>query len=87
MKYVILITGASSGFGALTARCLAEAGHTVYLTMRETMGRNAEQVETAKKFAVEKKVDLRTKELDVGWSSRLIVQFNKSLRRLDSLML
>jgi NAD(P)-dependent dehydrogenase (short-subunit alcohol dehydrogenase family) len=66
MKYVIVITGASSGFGALMARRLAEAGHTVSATMRETMGRNVKQVEVAKKFAVEKNVDLRTKELDVS---------------------
>ena len=44
MKSVILITGASSGFGALTARALADAGHTVYASMRETLGRNAAQV-------------------------------------------
>ena len=30
MKQVIVITGASSGFGALTARALALAGHCVY---------------------------------------------------------
>jgi NAD(P)-dependent dehydrogenase (short-subunit alcohol dehydrogenase family) len=66
MKYVIIITGASSGFGALTARRLAEAGHTVYATMRETNGRNAKQVEAAGRFASERDVDLRTAELDVS---------------------
>jgi len=65
MKQVIVITGASSGFGALTARALAEAGHTVYASMRETKGRNAPQVEEASRFAREKNVDLRTIELDV----------------------
>jgi len=33
-RKVILITGASSGFGNLTARALARAGHTVYAGMR-----------------------------------------------------
>ena len=68
MKQVIVITGASSGFGELTAHELAKAGHVVYASMRETKGRNAPQVETAKKFAVENKVDLRTIELDVGYA-------------------
>jgi len=66
MKQVIVITGASSGFGELTAHELAKAGHVVYASMRETNGRNAPQVEAAKKFAAENKVDLRTIELDVA---------------------
>ena len=65
MKSVIVITGASSGFGALAARALAKAGHIVYASMRDTAGRNAGQVDEAKRFSSENNVDLRTIELDV----------------------
>jgi NAD(P)-dependent dehydrogenase (short-subunit alcohol dehydrogenase family) len=66
MKNVIVITGASSGFGALTARALAKAGHTVYASMRETKTRNAAQVKEVEKYAAENSVDLRPIELDVS---------------------
>ena len=64
-KQVILVTGASSGFGALTARALARAGHTVYASMRDIEGRNAPQAAAARAFAAEHGADLRTVELDV----------------------
>jgi NAD(P)-dependent dehydrogenase (short-subunit alcohol dehydrogenase family) len=63
---VALVTGASSGFGALTARALACAGHTVYASMRETTGRNAPQVKEVERYAAEHGVDLRAIELDVS---------------------
>jgi NAD(P)-dependent dehydrogenase (short-subunit alcohol dehydrogenase family) len=66
MKQVIVITGASSGFGRLTANALARAGHTVYASMRETAGRNAVVVADVEKFARDNKVNLRALELDVG---------------------
>lgn len=66
MSYVIVITGASSGFGELMSHALAKAGHTVYASMRDTAGHNKPQVEAAAKFAKENKVDLRTIELDVS---------------------
>ena len=69
MKQVIVITGASSGFGALAARRLADAGHTVYAGMRATAGRNIAQVEAAKQYAADHGVDLRAIEMDVASES------------------
>jgi NAD(P)-dependent dehydrogenase (short-subunit alcohol dehydrogenase family) len=64
-KHVILVTGASSGFGLMTARALAQAGHIVYASMRETQGRNAPQVAAVAEWAAGQQADLRTVELDV----------------------
>jgi NAD(P)-dependent dehydrogenase (short-subunit alcohol dehydrogenase family) len=65
MKSIILVTGASSGFGRLTSEALAKAGHVVYASMREPKGKNATQVERVAAFSKEHSVDMRTVELDV----------------------
>jgi NAD(P)-dependent dehydrogenase (short-subunit alcohol dehydrogenase family) len=62
MAQVIAITGASSGFGALAARALADAGHTGYATMKQTI---ESDVEAVLKYAADNKVDLRALELNV----------------------
>ncbi|GAA0942588.1 SDR family oxidoreductase [Kribbella koreensis] len=66
MSKVILISGASSGFGALTAHALADAGHIVYAGMRGLAGHNASAAAEAKQYSEEHRVDLRAVELDVS---------------------
>ena len=65
MDKVILITGASSGFGRLTAEALARAGHIVYASMRGTTGRNAAAVQQMAAFADLHGAALQAVELDV----------------------
>lgn len=61
-KKIVLITGASSGFGRLTAESLARAGHTVYASIRDVAGKNAQN---AADMAAMPDIDIRPIELDV----------------------
>jgi len=83
---IIVITGASSGFGALTARALADAGHTVYAGMRAIATRNAKAAQEAAAYAAERQVALRSIELDVGSQDSVdaaVAQIIGTHQRLD----
>ena len=60
MSKIVLITGASSGFGRDTAETLNAAGHTVYASMRDVTGRNAASAQTLRAKGI------RIVELDVA---------------------
>lgn len=64
-RKVILVTGASSGFGALTVRALADANHVVYAGMRDVSGRNSAAAAAAGAHAEQHGVALRVVEMDV----------------------
>ena len=86
MKNVIVITGASSGFGLMSAQALAHAGHTVYAGMRETTGRNAARVADMQRYAKENGLDLRAIEMDVASQPSVdaaIAQIIAEHQRLD----
>jgi len=62
----ILITGTSSGFGRDTGLAAAERGHTVFATMRDVTGKNAEVAGALRTEATENGWDLHVVEMDVA---------------------
>jgi NAD(P)-dependent dehydrogenase (short-subunit alcohol dehydrogenase family) len=88
-RKIILITGASSGFGRLTAEALARAGHRVYASMRDIKGRNAGHVAAMAKFSEDNGVDLRSVGLDVQSQDsvdKAVAQLIGESGRIDVLM-
>src|ERR1700730_14988378 len=63
---IVLVAGASSGFGAMTVRALADAKHVVYAGMRDRGYRNASAAVAARRYAGEHGVTLRPVEMDVS---------------------
>jgi NAD(P)-dependent dehydrogenase (short-subunit alcohol dehydrogenase family) len=65
MQQVVLITGAGTGIGKLSAQSLALAGHVVYASMRDIDGRDKDSADELRKWAIERNVILHPLELDV----------------------
>ncbi|WP_340265609.1 SDR family oxidoreductase [Sphingobium mellinum] len=65
-KKVIVVTGASSGFGKLTVLELARRGHTVIATMRDVEGRNSQVRSELIEAAKAEGATLQVLEMDVS---------------------
>jgi len=61
----ILITGCSTGFGFDAAKYLAEKGHYVYASMRNTTTKNAIVATELRNFAESRKVNIEVVDIDV----------------------
>jgi NAD(P)-dependent dehydrogenase (short-subunit alcohol dehydrogenase family) len=83
MSNIILITGASTGFGRDTAETLARAGHTVFASMRDPHGKNRKHAEELRKQGIE------VVELDVSSDAsvdRGVQEVLKRVKRIDVLV-
>ncbi len=81
MTKIILITGASSGFGRDTAETLAAAGHKVFAGVRDIAGRNRAVVDALRANGIEA-VELDVKN-DASVSAAIAALLTKSGGKLD----
>ena len=65
MGNVVLITGASTGFGREASERFARRGHRVFATMRESSGRNSAHRRALEQLAATEKLSLEVLDLDV----------------------
>jgi NAD(P)-dependent dehydrogenase (short-subunit alcohol dehydrogenase family) len=84
MGKIILVTGASSGFGRDTAETLAAAGHTVFAGVRDATGRNRVVADTLRAKAIEV-VDLDVTS-DASVDAVIATLLTKTGGRLDVLV-
>jgi NAD(P)-dependent dehydrogenase (short-subunit alcohol dehydrogenase family) len=64
-QQIVLVTGAASDFGRLSANALAHSRHIVYASMNDMHGRNAAKFADARSYARREGVELRAIEMDV----------------------
>lgn len=88
-QQVVLITGASSGFGRLIAETLARKNFQVFATMRNVNGRNAAAAHGIQELAEGESLPLQTLELDVTDDAsveRAVSQVTAKFGRIDVLV-
>jgi NAD(P)-dependent dehydrogenase (short-subunit alcohol dehydrogenase family) len=86
---VVVVTGASSGFGRLIAETLARKGYRVFASMREVDTRNAPAAAEIKALAKREALSLHALEIDVtdeGSVRRAIDEVTAKSGRIDILV-
>jgi len=78
-KPTVLITGASSGFGLLTAKALTRKGHTVFATMRDSRVKNAKAASDLTHHASKTPGRIHVLDLDVTDESSVQAAVDKAL--------
>ena len=86
---VVLVTGASTGFGRLIAQTLARKQYTVFATMRNVDGRNAKPAAELRTLGERESLALHVAELDVTQDAsveRCVAEVIAKAGRIDVLV-
>lgn len=89
MSKVIIITGAATGIGRLSAEALARGGHTVYATMRDVGSRNRCHADALRKLAEDENLSIHSLEMDILSDESVesaVAEVMKQEGRIDVLM-